>query len=130
MSDRSHVSMEQRVCLVCGRLFDTGSILLDMRLRPSMEPRTITGWDLCPEHRKLHAQGFVALVECDPTKSGHPAAGATVSPSQVYRTGRLAHLKREVFADLFKGVTASNTPCVFVDPEVMDLLRRLQPASE
>lgn len=32
------VSMEVRVCLVCSMPFDTGSILLDMRLQPSMEP--------------------------------------------------------------------------------------------
>ena len=51
MNDKSHVSLEQHVCLVCGTAFDTGAILLDKRLRASMERHTATGWGLCPEHQ-------------------------------------------------------------------------------
>lgn len=51
MSDKSHVSLEQHVCLVCGARFDTGAVLLDRRLRASMEYQTVTDWGLCPEHR-------------------------------------------------------------------------------
>lgn len=43
MNDKSHVSLEQHVCLVCGTAFDTGAILLDKRLRASMERHTATG---------------------------------------------------------------------------------------
>ena len=67
MNDKSHVSLEQHVCLVCGKAFDTGTILLDKRLRASMEHHTKTGWGLCPEHQKLADDGFVALVEWYPT---------------------------------------------------------------
>ena len=129
MSDRSHVSMEQRVCLVCAKPFDTGALLLDMRLRPSMEPHTITGWDLCPEHRRLHEQGYVALVECDPQQSGNPAGGEKALPGYVYRTGRLAHLKREVFVELFNVALEPNLPCVFVDPAVIEMLQKMQSPS-
>ena len=73
MNDKSHVSLEQHVCLVCGTAFDTGAILLDKRLRASMERHTATGWGLCPEHQKLADDGFVALVECDPQRSGSQA---------------------------------------------------------
>ena len=69
MNDKSHVSLEQHVCLVCGTAFDTGAILLDKRLRASMERHTATGWGLCPEHQKLADDGFVALIECDPQRS-------------------------------------------------------------
>ena len=62
MNDKSHVSLEQHVCLVCGKAFDTGTILLDKRLRASMEHHTKTGWGLCPEHQKLADDGFVALA--------------------------------------------------------------------
>ena len=72
MNDKSHVSMEQHVCLVCGVAFDTGAILLDKRLRASMERHTTTGWGLCAEHQKLADDDFVALVECDPQRSGSP----------------------------------------------------------
>lgn len=89
MSDKSHVSLEQHVCLVCGTAFDTGNLLLDRRLRASMERHTKTGWGLCPEHQKLADDGFVALVECDPQRSGAPGAGR-MKPEQAYRTGRLA----------------------------------------
>ena len=89
MHDKSHVSLEQHVCLVCGTAFDTGAILLDKRLRASMERHTTTGWGLCPEHQKLFDDGFVALVECDPQRSGSQAGGR-MKPEQAYRTGRLA----------------------------------------
>ena len=74
MDDQSYVSLEQRLCLVCGISFDTGNLLLDKRLRASMKRHTTTGWGLCAEHQKLADDGFVALVECDPQRSGAPAA--------------------------------------------------------
>lgn len=37
MNDKSHVSMEQHVCLVGGAAFDTGAIRLEKRLHASME---------------------------------------------------------------------------------------------
>ncbi len=101
MSDNSHVSLERRVCLVCGTAYDTGSILLDKRLRASMERYTTTGWGLCAEHQRLFDEGFVALVECDLERSGKPSAADRVKAEQAYRTGRLAHLKREAFAAVF-----------------------------
>ena len=122
MNDKSHVSMEQHVCLVCGVAFDTGAILLDKRLRASMERHTTTGWGLCAEHQKLADDGFVALVECDPQRSGSPASNSNLKPEQAYRTGRLAHLKREVFAQVFNVPVAVNQPCVFVEPGVIEHL--------
>ena len=125
MNDKSHVSLEQHVCLVCGVRFDTGAILLDRRLRASMEHHTATGWGLCAEHQKLSDDGFVALIECDPQRSGSPAGGANVKPEQAYRTGRLAHLKREVFARVFNLPIAANQPCVFVEPGVIEQVQSM-----
>jgi hypothetical protein len=130
MNDKSHVSLEQHVCLVCGSPFDTGSILLDKRLRASMERHTTTGWGLCPEHQKLSDDGFVALVECDPQRSGLPAAGTRLKPAEAYRTGRLAHLKREVCTKVFNVPIAANQSCVFVEPGIIERLQTMvQPAS-
>ncbi|BBP05137.1 hypothetical protein TPL01_10180 [Sulfuriferula plumbiphila] len=123
MNDKSHVSLEQHVCLVCGKAFDTGAILLDKRLRASMEHHTKTGWGLCPEHQKLSDDGFVALVECDPQRSGPP--GGRLKPEQAYRTGRLAHLKRHVFAQVFNVPIEAGQPCVFVEPGVIDQLQSM-----
>ena len=113
MNDKSHVSLEQHVCLVCGTAFDTGAILLDKRLRASMERHTATGWGLCPEHQKLSDDGFVALVECDPQRSGSQASGR-MKPEQAYRTGRLAHLKREAFEKWRTGFSSAYAIILFV----------------
>ena len=99
MNDKSHVFLEQHVCLVCGARFDTGAILLDKRLRASMERHTATGWGLCPEHQKLSDDGFVALVECDPQRSRAAAGAARMKPDQAHRTGRLsasAHVRPRI----------------------------------
>ena len=124
MNDKSHVSLEQHVCLVCGTAFDTGAILLDKRLRASMERHTATGWGLCPEHQKLADDGFVALVECDPQRSGSQAGGR-MKPEQAYRTGRLAHLRRTVFAQVFNVPIADEQACVFVEPGVIEQLQSM-----
>jgi hypothetical protein len=124
MSDKSYVSLEQHLCLVCGAAFDTGAILLNTRLRANMDRHTKTGWDLCPEHRKLFDDGFVALVECDPQRSG--AHGAErMKPEQAYRTGRLAHLRRTVFAKVFSVPIEDKLPCVFVERGVIERLQTM-----
>lgn len=123
MHDKSHVSLERHVCLVCGSVFDTGAILLDKRLRPSMEHYTTTGWGLCPDHQRLFDKGFVALVECDPHRSGSPSGN--LKPEQAYRTGKLAHLRREVFGKVFNVSIADKQPCVFVEPGVLAQLQAM-----
>ncbi|HCW16446.1 ATPase [Achromobacter sp.] len=128
MNDKSHVSLERHVCLACGTRFDTGAVLLD-RLRASMDRRTATDWGLCPEHQKLSDDGFVALVECDPQRGGSPAGGGRVKPEQAYRTGRLAHLKREAFAQVFNVPIAADQPCVFVEPGVIEQLQTMKAAN-
>lgn len=129
MNEKSYVSMEQQVCLVCGKAFDTGALLLDKRLRNSMERHTKTGWGLCSEHQGLFDKGFVALIECDPQRSG-ARAGARIAPEQAYRTGRVAHLKRELFAKLFNQPIESTLPCVFVETDVIDQLQALTGPTE
>lgn len=119
------------MCLVCGATFDTGAILLDKRLRASMKRHTITGWGLCPEHERLHKEGFIALVECDPQRSGSPAHGGALMPDQAYRTGRLAHLKRSIFASVFNLPLKDDLPVAFVEPGVIERLEAMvEPASD
>ena len=131
MNEKSHVSLEQRVCLVCGVTFDTGCILLDKRLRASMQRHTTTGWGLCAEHQKLSDDGFVALIECDPQRSGSPSGADCMKPEQAYRTGRLVHLKRDVFARVFNAPIAADQPCVFVEPGVIERLQSMaEPATD
>lgn len=126
MNEKSHVSLERRVCLVCGMTFDTGSILLDKRLRASMERYTTTGWGLCAEHQRLADDGFVALVECDPQLSGKSSSNdGLMKPEHAYRTGRLAHLKRKAFAAVFNVQIAADQVCVFVEPGIIERLQAM-----
>ncbi len=127
MNEKSHVSLEQHACLVCGATFDTGNILLDRRLRASMERHTTTGWGLCAEHQKLADDGFVALVECDPQRSG--SSGGRLKPEQAYRTGRVAHIKRHAFIQVFNLPIEANPPCVFVEPGVIEQLQAMVAAA-
>ncbi|MBN9331767.1 ATPase [Comamonas sp.] len=124
MDNKSYVSLEQRVYLACGTSFDTGNLLLDKRLRASMKRYTTTGWGLCPEHQKLFDDGFVALVECDPERSGSRADGR-LKPEQAYRTGRVAHLRRTAFAQVFNVPIAAEQACIFVEPGVLDQLQAM-----
>jgi len=126
MDNKSYVSLEQRVCLVCGTAFDTGNLLLDKRLRASMKRHMATGWGLCPEHQKLFDDGFVALVECDPERSG-AAAGGHLKPEQAYRMGRVAHLRRTAFTQVFNVPIEDKQACVFVEPGVIEQLQAMVP---
>ena len=119
---KSHVGMEQKVCPVCGQAFDTGVILLDKRLRNSLERKTVTGWDLCPEHAKLWQKGYIALVECDPEKSKF--TGSIIKPEDAYRTGRIAHIRKAVARELFN--VEMTSPVAFVEPAVIDMLSTMQ----
>lgn len=125
MSDKSYVSLEQNVCLVCGHAYDTGSLLLDRRLHDSMDRYTVTGWGLCPEHLRLHEEGYVALVECDPEKSGNPRAGEKVMPQNAYRTGAVAHVKREIVSAVFNVPVSPDLPCMFVEPGFITKLQEM-----
>ena len=127
MNDKSHVSMEQHLCLVCGTSFDTGSILLDRRLRASLHRHTTTGWGLCSEHERLRSEGFVALVECDPQRSGARSDAGRLKPDQAYRTGRLAHIRREAFARVFDVAINADQAVVFVEPGVIERLQAMTP---
>lgn len=76
----------------------------------------------------LFDDGFVALVECDPQRSGLP--GDRLKPEQAYRTGRLAHVKRDVFATVFNVSIAADRAFVFVEPGVIERLQAMvEPAA-
>ncbi|WP_430522156.1 hypothetical protein [Pseudomonas aeruginosa] len=76
MNDKSHVSLEQHVCLVCGTAFDTGAILLDKRLRASMERHTATGWGLCPSIRSWPTMALSRWSNAIRSAAGRRLAGA------------------------------------------------------
>ena len=45
--EKSYVTLEQHVCPVCLKTFDTGNLLLDDKLRDVFKKYTVTGYGLC-----------------------------------------------------------------------------------
>lgn len=119
MNDKSFVSMERKCCPVCGKEFDTSSIILDKRGRPTLNRYTVTGWGLCPEHKKLFENGFVALVAIDEAKSSGR------NPDDVWRTGEIMHVRRHLWPEMFNVPIPDDVPLVWVDPQVINALRHL-----
>ena len=118
--------MEQKKCQVCGRDFDSGTILLDRRLKERFEPHTLTGWGLCPEHQKLYDDGYIALVAVDESKSEKLPNG-NITQEGAYRTGEVVYLKHETFDRIFSGVpNEKRYPLMFCDSEVIAKLLKIQ----
>jgi hypothetical protein len=122
MSDKSYVTMEQHACMVCGKAFDTGNILLDTRLRERFERYAVTGWGLCPDDQ-AKTEEYLALVEVSNAGSG----SATLKPSEADRTGMIAHVRRSVLHKIFgEGFEfPPDQPMIFVEVGVIAKLQAI-----
>ena len=120
MSDKSYVTLEQRLCIVCGHPYDSGSLLLHQRLKPVFDRKTVTGWGICDEHKKMRDAGFVALVEL----SNAYVAGTTITPNNASRTGVFMHMKKEIFKEVFD-TKIDEQMVVFIEPEVTEKIKKL-----
>ena len=120
---KSFVAMEQKVCPICGIVHshDCG-ILLDKRLKDSMEQNVTTGYGLCEEHDHLFKEGYIALIGVSNT--AETTTGQTLTQDTAERTGSLCHMRKEVFMHMFNAPEeAANLPMVFVEEGVIDLLK-------
>lgn len=124
---KSHVSLEQRQCVVCGCTYNTGAVLLHKRLAKTLEEHTLTGQGLCPEHQKLFDEGYIALIEVDPELS-RPMPNGNLTLETARRIGTIIHMRREVFKRTFTTPIRDDTPFVFVDPAVVTLLKEQIPS--
>lgn len=123
---KSYVSVEVKVCEVCGSEWETNSLLLDRRLKESMESKTITGYGLCPEHQKLHDEGYIALIAIDESLSTNkPKNNVIRGLDGVHRTGAVAHVRREVAKNIFN-CEIPEGPFMYCDPEVISMLEKMQ----
>jgi len=96
---KSHVSLEQKICIVTAKPYETNSLLLDRSLKNSLEKETITGWGFSPEVQEKIDEGFVALVEIDYEKS--TKEDGKITPEGAYRLGTIAYIKRDAFEKIF-----------------------------
>lgn len=127
---KSHVSMEQKQCIVCGAAYNTGAILMDTRIRngklmESMERNTITGAGLCEEHQKLFDDGYIALVECDNTSDQQ-----RLRPENANRTGNICHIRRSLADQIFNIKISESLPMVFIEVGIIEKLQDMQMESE
>lgn len=113
---KSHVSMGHEVCPICYE-HHSEVILLDKRLRNTLERKTVTGISLCPKHKAMQAE-YVALVAV----SNH-GASRSLKPTDATPTGVYAHVRRSVAAQMFNITIAGDMPMVYVDPEVIEMLK-------
>lgn len=97
MTDKSYVTLEQHQCLVCGDVFDTGSLLLDKQLMNKFESKTVTDRALCPKHKKVYDDNYIALIEINPPsrKSDH------IDFESASRTGEVAFVRKPSYVKLF-----------------------------
>ena len=125
---KSHVSLEQKICPVSGKTFDSGAILFDTRIRggklmESMERHTTTGIEISPEVQEQLDKGFVAMVGVDESKSQRMPNG-NLNPEGAYRTGKIAYVKKEAAKDIFN-MDVDNIPFAYCDDEVIAHLEKM-----
>jgi len=85
----------------------------------------MTGWALYHEHRKMTDDGFVALIECDSERSAVAADTDRLKPEHAYRTGNVAHVRRELCTKLFDVPLEPFEDYVFVEVGGIDRLELL-----
>lgn len=123
--EKSYVTMEQQMCKVCGKEYDTGNILMDEKCRDRFETKTTTGYGLCDEHKKKFDEGYIAIVICDDKLSKVNKDDATLKPEDAYRTGEIIHIKREVFNKMFDTRVSDNMPMAFGDKKLAIKLKSM-----
>jgi hypothetical protein len=99
--EKSHVSLDTKICIFCGKQFEVG-IILDKRLKNTLKKNTITGIELCPECTK---EDYTLLIEIDEDKSS--MENGNVLPENAYKTGRAVYVNNEAFPKIF-GTTSKN----------------------
>lgn len=110
---KSYVSMESNQCPICLSLHDTGALLLDKRLKNSMESTTVTGHSICSECQKHLDQDLIAFVEVSNTTNAE-----MLKDSEAKRTGRYAWVSKNALPDI------PDSPMLFCDIKVMDILEQ------
>lgn len=127
-SNKSYVTMEQHVCIVCGHPFDTGSILLNRRLQKSFDRHTITGRGLCPKDKAKFDEGYIALVAV--SNSDASDSRSTLSQENACRTGDVAHIRGSVWTKIFNTPLPVDEhgkmmPMAFCGDDVITLLQKI-----
>lgn len=103
------------ICIICGKSA-AGSIKKHQHIRDAFEMKTPGQWDLCKEHKKLHQEGFIALVEAVPPG---------LEGEEAHRTGPITHVRYELAEQLFKTAIDRTLPMVFCYPDVSSRFKEM-----
>ena len=98
--EKSFVTLEQNVCPICTKVFETGNLLMDTRIRngklmETFDKYTVTGYSICEECQKMVDEGRVALVEIN-----EPSDPNNLTLDNVDRTGKIGWMKRDIVQQL------------------------------
>lgn len=98
--EKSFVTLEQNVCPICGKVFETDNLLMDTRIRngklmETFDKYTVTGYSICEECQKMIDEGRVALVEIN-----EPSDPNNLTLDNVDRTGKIGWMKRDIVQQL------------------------------
>lgn len=122
---KSFVTLEIKRCIVCGKDYDSGAILIDRRLHDRFEMHTCTGFgdpcNDCTEHLLGGEHGRIALVGIDETKSEIASASSTVQQQDVYRTGKISFLDKWAWQYIFD-IPMPRGPLAFLSDETIALV--------
>lgn len=113
--DLQYVGIGAHVCPVCLKEHDE-VVLIDERLRPTLQRRNFMGWALCGEHKVRWQEGYIALIEYSNNEQ------PTLDNAE--RTGVVAHVRKEAWPHIFNA-PVPNTPIAFVQQGVIDQLRAM-----
>jgi hypothetical protein len=119
---KSFTTIQQELCKVTEKPYDTGALLLDKRMRDKFDMHTVTGWRYSPEVIEKFEDGFVALVEIDFNKSEKDSNGQ-VTPSSAYRLGRIVYIKKHVLEEIVPTMEIKHM--AWAEPEFIDYLAQL-----
>lgn len=87
---KSYVGLGYEVCPICGAEH-TETVLLDTRMKDSLEHHNHTGWSLCPDHQAQADRGFVFLVEM----VSEPTGSSSLADTWHLRTGTIIAIRQE-----------------------------------
>ena len=127
--DKSYVSMEQGVCIVCNKQYNTDTILMDRSMRNSMNPETLTHVGICPEHQEVIDDGYIILIGVDAEKSRITMGTETVKPEDAWRTGNNAYIKREAWEHAVD-IPVPADGIAYVENEVIMMLNDMNDEAE
>lgn len=109
--DKSYVTMETKFCPISKKEWETGTILLDKRLREKFDRTCCTGYELHPDVR----DDWMLLLEAEEDRK---------------LTGRFIAIKFEPFKQLFPDVPIHEEHLALIDNETFAAIEAMVPSGE